>query len=86
MVAKLRKIGNSLGTTFSQELLAKAGLSEGDELDIVASNGEIRIRALTNIVVEFSEHEAKALANGDFSSKHGDAALTKIRRALASRE
>lgn len=34
---KLRRIGNSLGVVLPRDLLARAGLTEGDELHIVQS-------------------------------------------------
>jgi len=81
---KLRKVGNSLGTTFSREVLSKAGFAEGDELEVVVSAGEIAIRpaVLTKVVVEFTPAEAKALTTGKLDSKLAESALNKVRREL----
>ncbi len=81
---KLRKIGNSLGTTFSRDMLTKAGFAEGEELDVVVSAGEITIRpaAPSRILVEFTPAEAKALASGKTDSKLAEAALNKLRRLV----
>jgi antitoxin component of MazEF toxin-antitoxin module len=84
MNMKLRKIGNSLGTTFTQEILAKAGISEGQELEVIGTLGEIKIRpaAGNSVIVEFSAAEAKALAGGKLDSKSGESALNKVRRVM----
>lgn len=81
---KLRKIGNSWGTTFSRADLTKAGFTEGQELDVIASPGEISIRpALSEgVLVEFTLAEARALAAGKINSKPGEAALNKVRRIV----
>jgi len=81
---KLRKIGNSQGTTFSRELLNRAGFEDGQELDIFASPGEIRIvpAVVSGVTVSFTSAEAKALASGKFDSKSGAAALNKLRRVV----
>jgi len=83
---KLRKIGNSLGTTFSREALAQAGFEEGDELEMVVTPGEIAIRPAvpTKVLVEFTPAEAKALAAGKWDSKVGESALTKVRRGIGA--
>lgn len=81
---KLRKIGNSLGTTFNRELLERAGIGEGQELDVIAKPGEITIRPATRIgvVVEFTALEAKALVAGKFDTKAGESALNKVRGSI----
>lgn len=82
---KLRRIGNSLGTTFSRELLERSGLKEDDELDIQATPGEIRIRRESSqLVVELTEPEAKALAAGHTESRAWHSALTKVRKLIKS--
>jgi antitoxin component of MazEF toxin-antitoxin module len=84
MSMKLRKIGNSLGTTFSRDTLAKAGISEGQELEVIAEPGEIKIRPASSngILIELSSAEAKALATGKFETKSAESALNKIRRLI----
>lgn len=80
---KLRRIGNSLGTTFSKELLERSGLKEDDELEIQATPGEIRIRrASSQLVVGLTELEAKALAAGHTGSRAWHSALTKVRKLI----
>jgi len=83
---KLRKIGNSQGTTFSREVLNKAGFGEGQELDVLASPGEIRIvpAIVSGVTVSFTTAEAKALATGKLDSKSGEAALNKVRRIIGA--
>jgi putative addiction module antidote len=80
---KLRRIGNSLGTTFSKELLERSGLKEDDELEIQATPGEIRIRrASSQLVVELTEPEAKALASGNVDTRAWHSAIAKVRRLV----
>lgn len=81
---KLRKIGNSFGTTFSQDALSKAGFTEDVELDVIAVRDEIIIRpALPNgYAIEFTPSEAKAIAREQLGTKSGQAAVQKIRRLL----
>ena len=83
---KLRKIGNSQGTTFSREVLNRAGFEEGQELDVLASPGEIRIvpAVVSGVTVSFTTAEAKALAIGKLDSKSGEAALNKVRRLIGA--
>ena len=83
---KLRKIGNSQGTTFSREVLNRAGFEEGQELDVLASPGEIRIvpAVVSGVTVSFTTAEAKALATGKLDSKSGEAALNKVRRLIGA--
>lgn len=83
---KLRRIGNSLGTTFSKELLQQAGFSGDEELQITAAPGEIRIRSATKILVELSRAEADALATGNLASKPAAAALNKIQTQVAGQK
>jgi len=82
---KLRPIGNSLGATFSKEVLAKAGFVEGEELEVLAAHGEIRIRRVSDkLVMELTVAEAQALATGELGSKAGRAVVAKAAR-LAKR-
>jgi len=78
---KLRKIGNSLGTTFTRDVLATAGFTEEVELEIAATPGEIRIRppAGAAILIEFSPEEAEALFRGHVDTAFLTAARAKIR-------
>ena len=80
---KLRRIGNSIGTTFTKEALQQAGFSESDEVVLSASPGEIRIkRASGRQVLELSLAEIKALAAGSIDSKAGQTACAKARKLL----
>lgn len=80
---KLRKIGNSLGTTFSKEVLQKAGFAADDQLEVTASAGEIRLRrAGGRLVLELTKAEAGALAEGKMDSKAGLSALAKARKLM----
>jgi antitoxin component of MazEF toxin-antitoxin module len=81
---KLRKVGNSLGTTFSREVLSRAGFTEGDELEVLVTPGEISIRpaTATKVFIEFTPAEARALASGKLDSKAGESAITKVRREV----
>lgn len=81
-IMKLRKIGNSLGAILSKEILNKAGFAEGEELEIIASRGEVTLRkANGSKLVEFNDAELTALAAGEFESKAGKSALGKVRKA-----
>lgn len=83
---KLRRIGNSLGTTFGREVLRQAGLSGNEELEVTATPGEIRLRrAGGRLVLEITRPEANALAAGNFDSKAGESALAKVRKMLAAK-
>lgn len=78
---KLRKVGNSLGATFSKELLKEAGFSGDEELEVAAQEGEIMIRRTSvRLVVEFSKAEAEALAGEKLGTKAGKSALAKVRK------
>ena len=81
---KLRKIGNSQGTTFSRDMLNRAGFEDGQELDVLVSPGEIKIipAVVSGVTVSFTTAEAKALATGELDSKFGEAALKKVRRII----
>ncbi|MFZ0447212.1 MAG: AbrB/MazE/SpoVT family DNA-binding domain-containing protein [Bacillus sp. (in: firmicutes)] len=41
---KVTKIGNSLGVTFPQEVLAQLGISHGDEVQFHIENGKVSIK------------------------------------------
>lgn len=78
---KLRKVGNSLGTTFSKEVLQKAGLTADDELEVAVSAGEIRLRrADGRLTLELTKAEAMALADGKMDSKAGLSVVAKARK------
>ncbi|GGZ00672.1 hypothetical protein ACFFTM_09530 [Pseudoduganella plicata] len=83
---KLRKIGNSQGTTFSRDTLNRAGFEDGQELDVLVSPGEIKIvpAVVSGVTVSFTTAEAKALATGKLDSKSGEAALNKVRRIIGA--
>jgi antitoxin MazE len=44
MVSKVQKWGNSQGLRFPKEMLKKASIVVGDEVDIIARKGEIVVR------------------------------------------
>lgn len=80
---KLRRIGNSLGTTFSREILQKASLAGDEELELITFPGEIRLRRVSDrIVVQLTEAEAKALTAGNLETKAATTALAKVRALL----
>lgn len=82
-VMKLRKIGNSLGTTFDKATLARAGFGESDALVVTSTAGEIKIRrAGGRQVLDLAEAEIRAVATGDTTSKVGKAAAAKARKLL----
>lgn len=83
---KLRKIGNSLGTTFDKATLARAGFGENDELVVTSTVGEIKIRhAGGRQVLDLAEPEIRAVATGDLSGKAGKAVVAKARKLLGDR-
>ncbi|MEQ8956789.1 MAG: AbrB/MazE/SpoVT family DNA-binding domain-containing protein, partial [Coleofasciculus sp. C2-GNP5-27] len=45
MEIKLRKVGNSIGTTFPKEILDKFDLREGDTLTLVVMEDGIKLMA-----------------------------------------
>lgn len=80
---KLRKIGNSLGTTFDKATLARAGFGESDDLVVTSVPGEIKIRRSGGRQsLDLSESEIRALASGDTTSKAGKAVAAKARKLL----
>lgn len=83
---RLRKIGNSQGTTFSRDMLNKAGFEDGQELDVLVSPGEIKIvpAVVSGVMVSFTIAEARALAAGQLDSNSGEAALSKVRRLIGA--
>lgn len=82
---KLRKVGNSLGATFSREALSQAGFTVGQELEVIAKHGEIKIRpaSASTFLVGFTADEVKALAAREWNSKPGESALSKVREIIA---
>jgi len=49
MLTKVQKWGNSQGLRFPKEILSRAHISIGDEVDIKVHNGEIVIKPVTRI-------------------------------------
>ncbi len=43
MQIKLRKVGNSVGTTFPKEVLERFGLKPGDELNVIVTSEGIQL-------------------------------------------
>ncbi len=58
MVAKVQKWGNSQGLRFPREVLRKASISVGEEVDITATKGEIIVKP---IVRSRGKYRLKAL-------------------------
>lgn len=84
---KLRRIGNSLGTTFSREILQKAGLTGDEEIEVIVGNGEIKLRRTSErVVVEFTKAEAAALAATQSETKAAESALNKVRKLVAAEQ
>lgn len=80
---KLRKVGNSLGATFTKALLTTAGFEVDEELEVVAAPGELRIKSLKNrMTLDLSSEEAMALATGNLTSKPGKSVVTKAKNLL----
>jgi antitoxin component of MazEF toxin-antitoxin module len=79
---KIRRIGHSIGISINPALLAKAGLAEGDAVDVTASQGEIRIqRAGVAHALHLTSAELGALAVGDTTSRAGASVVRKARKA-----
>ncbi|WIM05926.1 MAG: hypothetical protein OHM77_01130 [Candidatus Nitricoxidivorans perseverans] len=80
---KLRRIGNSLGTTFSKQLLNRAGFKGDDELEVAAVSGEIRIRhASSRLTIELTTAEAKALLEGATDTRAWKSAMNKVKKKV----
>jgi putative addiction module antidote len=45
MQVKLRKVGNSIGTSFPKEVLERLGLKDGDTLELIVNNDGIQLIA-----------------------------------------
>jgi putative addiction module antidote len=45
MQIKLRKVGNSIGTSFPKEVLDRLGLAEGDIMNLVVTDDGIKLTA-----------------------------------------
>ncbi len=43
MEVKLRKVGNSIGTSFPKEVLDRLGLAEGDTMNLVVTDDGIKL-------------------------------------------
>lgn len=79
---KLRRIGHSIGISIPPAQLAKAGLAEGDAVDVTASPGEIRIqRAGAALAIHLTASELKALITGDTGSRAWASLVRKARKA-----
>lgn len=62
---KLRKIGNAVGLTLPQAMLRTAGLAEGDEIEVVATVGEVRIcKAGKRVTLTVTQEDLKLLRAG----------------------
>lgn len=86
MLMKLRKVGNSLGTTFSKDLLTTAGFEDDEELEVVATPGELRITRLSNrMTLDLTPDEASALATGNLTSKPGKSVLAKAKHLIRAK-
>lgn len=85
MKSTLRRVGNSLGLTFTKDVLAVAGFSEGQELHLSVATGEIRIFGDPMIGIELSTAEAMALIEGKQDSDAGKSAVLKLRNQIQSK-
>jgi putative addiction module antidote len=45
MQVKLRKVGNSIGTSFPKEVLDRLGLKDGDTLELIVNHDGIQLTA-----------------------------------------
>jgi putative addiction module antidote len=45
MQVKLRKVGNSIGTSFPKEILDRLGLKDGDVMNLVVTDNGIKLVA-----------------------------------------
>lgn len=62
---KLRRVGNATGLALRKEILEASGLAEGDEVEVVAGPGEIRIRkASGEIYLALPVTDLQELARG----------------------
>jgi putative addiction module antidote len=58
---KVRKIGNSLGVVLPKEVLAKLGVSEGDELSVSETPDGVALRGFDDRVQEQIEAARRAM-------------------------
>jgi hypothetical protein len=76
-------MGNSLGTTFSKELLMRAGITAEHNLEVTATHGELCIKRVSDqLLLKLTPAEVKAVAEGKFNSKAGESAVEKAKRLL----
>ena len=81
---KLRRIGNSVGTTFSREVLAAAHIDPSEELEIVAVAGEIRIKkANPSVLLDLSKEEVALLASVDAGGREWRSIVKKALAAMS---
>lgn len=81
---KIRRIGNSVGVSISPALLVKAGLAEGDAVDVTASPGEIRIqRAGVAQPLYLTAGELNALITGDTACRAWGSLVRKAKKVTA---
>ncbi|MGI0482714.1 AbrB/MazE/SpoVT family DNA-binding domain-containing protein [Geminocystis sp. CENA526] len=63
METKLKKIDNSLGITFPQEILDQLALKEGDKMNIIVTGDSIQIKPFEphfeTIMTAYKEGKAK---------------------------
>lgn len=62
---KLRRVGSATGLTLRKDLLDASGLAEGDEVEVTAAPGEIRIRrASREVFLPLPAADLQELAKG----------------------
>lgn len=84
---KLRRIGNSVGLTFSKETLARAGFDDDEKIALFVVPGEIRLRSGSDRHrLDLSQSEIKALASGELGGKEGKAVLAKAKSLLKDKK
>ena len=80
---KIRRIGHSVGVSINPSILAKAGLAEGEAVDISAGPGELRIqRAGATLALHLTAVELDALVNVATSSRAWASLMRKARKLL----
>lgn len=75
----LRQIGNSLGVVLPKTLLARAGFSLDTPLDVIATQGEIRLVPCDGTAVVLTKAEVHALLSGDLAGPNGLSAALKLK-------
>ena len=62
---KLRRVGNATGLALRKDILEASGLAEGDEVEVVAGPGEIRImKASGEVLLPVTDGDLPELAKG----------------------